>query len=217
MYGLLIVLILILGYLLFREIKDVGKLTTRAVEEPLIAERAVSIPISPSDQILGSPGAPLTVVEYIDLKNDLDQRLHREISAFVNSHPQNIRLVFKHSPIPKFFLGDGVLAHQAVFCAGKQKKGTKNMMWPFLHELVTNDNNLREKGLRKTAQAAGLDINNLWNCVESEEARQAVLSNRLEAEQLRVGEPPLIFLNNRKLNIQQDFDLTELLSSLIKN
>lgn len=200
-----------MGYFLTREIKDVKKLTTKTTEEPLIADRAIAIPITSSDQILGNPGAPLTVIEYLDLKNNFDKKIHLEISAFVASHPQDVRLIFKHSPVPKFFFNDGVLAHQTAFCAGKQK-----MFWPFLKELVLSDNNLRETGLKKTALAAELNIEKLWECVESEEARQSVLSNRLEAEQLLSGEPPLVFLNNRKLNIHQDVDLTELLTSLIQ-
>ena len=57
---------------------------------------------------------------------------------------------------------------------------------------------------------------NMWKaCFDGEQSATAVTADTAEAKKLLLGEAPLIFVNNKKLNTDLDFDLKEFLVSLI--
>lgn len=207
--------------LLSQEIKNFNSINIKPVDQPLVSDESFDIKINPNDFILGNPGAQNTVVEYADLYSARGKELHKKISDFVIKHPRDIRLVLKHSPLHRWF-GDATLAHQAAYCAGLQKKSpTPNsapqpMLWNFIDNLITKKYNLKESGLRKAAADTGINVEQWWTCTNSDQAKNAIQNNINEAVQLQAGEPPLIFINNKKINISLDFDLDDILSSAIQ-
>jgi protein-disulfide isomerase len=203
------IFIIVLGAFLVRAFQSSLAITTQSTDTPLFSANPIAIAIQPTDQVLGNPGAPLTIIEFTDLGNADARALHETFSNFVKKHPRDARLIFKHAPVYHFF-SDTVLAHQAAYCAGKQNK-----LWNFLDALI-NNNNLRESGLRASATTAGIDINNWWICTNSVETQQAVQKDLTEAQSLQAGKPPLIFINNKQLNILKGIDITQLLTSLIQ-
>jgi protein-disulfide isomerase len=208
LFSIIFLTTVILGFLLFRELDKAKKITTKAANEPVVSESTIPLKIT-DDPILGNPGAPVTVVEYLDLKNQRSKSLHYELSSFVNKSPQDVRLVLKHAPLSGIF-SNGELAHKAAFCAGKQNK-----LWAFLDTLISSNSNIRESGLRKIATEIKLDVSRWWSCTNSEETKTAIESGMAEAQNLKMGNPPLIFLNNRKVNVSEDISLTQLLSTVI--
>lgn len=204
------IFIIVLGLFMARAIQQSLAITTQATDTPLFSPNPIAINIQPTDQVLGNPGAPLTIVEFTDLGNADARTLHEILSNFVNKHPRDARLVFKHAPVYHYF-ADTVLAHQAAYCAGKQNK-----LWRFLDALIIDKNSLRESGLRASATTTNLDINSWWTCTNSAETQQAVQKDLTEAQNLQAGKPPLIFINNKQLNILKGIDLQQLLTSLIQ-
>lgn len=209
LYASLFIITIMIGWLLTREIESARNITTKNSDEPLIAEIPTDLFISTDDHIL-NPGAPLTVVEFIDLKNKEARYLHSQIYGFAKQNPSKVRLVFKHSPVQGLF-GDASLAHQAAFCAGKQGN---LRFWEFVEAL--NNYNLRESGLKQTAAHVNLNVDLWWNCVNDDSTKEAVAKNVSELAQLGQGKPPLVFLNNRKLNILKKISVDNLLTSLVE-
>lgn len=217
LYGALTILTILIGILLWREIKNFQSITTSASEEPLIAENSTPIPLGPSEKPLGYVAAPITVVEYQDLGNSRGRQLHEDLSAFIRKHPADVRLFFKHAPVAHLIFPDGVLAHQGAYCAGLQHgiSDSEPLIWNFLDALISKNYNLRESGLRQAAADAGLNMP-LWSaCLTADSTTLAIKKDYDEAQGLQLGAPPLIFINNKKLNTRMDVNISDLLSSLI--
>ncbi len=206
LYAILLILTTIIGLMLWKEINNFQSITTSASTEPLIADASTPLNISPTDQSL-NPGGQLIVVEYQDLGNSKARILHEELSSFAEKNP-GVRLVFKHAPVAQLF-SDGVLAHKAAYCAGLQHK-----LWSFLDNLISRDYDLRQSGLQKAAEDTRLDLP-LWSaCLASENTIAAIQKDYDEARGLELGAPPLIFINNKKLNTKLDINISDLLSTL---
>ena len=216
LYGLLIILTIVLGLMLTKEIKNYRSITTSATTEPLIAESSTPIPLGPADKPLGYIAAPITIVEYQDLGSQLGRQIHAELSKFVRQHPESARLYFKHAPTASLILTDGVLAHKAVLCAGGQRsKDGQPLSWDYLDALISKNYNLRQSGLEQAATESGLNLA-LWStCLQADSTLVAIKKDYDEAVSLQLGAPPLIFINNKQLNTKLDINFSDLLSSLI--
>lgn len=203
--------IFILILLLWREINSALSITTESSNEPLIANNGTAIPITVADPVLGNPGSTTEVVAFLDLDKSNNRDIYNEISAFVRSNPRDVHFIFKHAPVARFLFSDGVLAHKGIYCAGKQNK-----FWQFADAVASGKYNFRESGVKSAADAVGID-NGVWlDCLSSDAANLAVQKNLAEAEALDLGQPPLIFINNKKINIAHGVNLTDILTSAIQ-
>ena len=207
LFSVVLAVIAVISLFLWREIVNFRSITTKTASEPLLSDRAVPIEISPEDQILGNPGAPKTIVEFIDLNDLKSRQLHKTFSEFTKNNPQKIRLIFKHAPVAGFF-GDNTLANRSAYCAGKFGK-----LWQFLDAL--GENKPKESVLRGAATTIGLPSNEWWQCVNGEKSLLAIQKDLTVAQSLQFGKPPLIFINNKKLSTDLDYDLGDLLKTLI--
>lgn len=221
LYASLVVLTILMTALLVREINNYKRIATEQATEPLISDNTTPLPDGDPRLILGNKGAPLTIVEYMNLGNNRSKEVHQQLVSFVRKQPLKARLVLKNAPVSHFF-SDPTLAHKAAYCAAKQNcSRSKNeapepCVWSFLDSIIGNNYSLRESGLRKAAAETSMKIDAWWICVNDPATEIAVQKDLSEAVSLQAGEPPLIYLNNRKLNVMHDLDLDNLLTSLIQ-
>lgn len=208
LFAIILVLTIIVSIFLWKEIKDALSFTTKSVDEPAVSTEPVPIKISSSDLILGNPGAPLTVVEFLNLGDEKGRAVHLEISKFVKDHPKEVRLVFKDAPVQKLFKNP-LPAHKTAHCAAEQDK-----IWIFLENLI-NENSVRQSKINLATQKSGLNESALQNCLLKKSIEDLIQINTSEAIALQLGEPPLLFVNNRKVNLNQGINLTQLLQVLI--
>lgn len=198
------------GLLLFQQIKKSADIVTQMKAAPIISANAIDLPIDKTDPILGNPGAPLTIVEFIDLGNSRARKIHTELADFVSAHPLDARLIWKDAPSHSIFSFDATLAHQAAFCAGKQNK-----FWPFVAESIKNSGHLTEAGLKDTAAKLKLDVASWWDCANSTATTQKIKDAVDLLPSLSVNSAPAIFINNKKVNLDENIDLTQMLGMLI--
>jgi protein-disulfide isomerase len=203
------IIVLLVSLFLWREIKNYKSISTEIVSEPLVAETATVLPITADDQVLGNPGAALTIVEYINLSDSKSKRLNSDIMEFVNKNPLKARAIFKHATVAGFF-DKKDLPNRAAWCAGKQKK-----LWEYIELLDINKNTIKTEALKTAAKNTKLNLEMWQACFDGEKSANAVASETEEARRLTMGKPPLIFVNYKKINTDLDFDLKEFLSSLI--
>jgi len=207
---LLLAVVLIAGLLFYVEIRKAINITVTPNPTPLIADQTSNIPIDDSDPMMGNPGAPITIVEFGDIGCKDCQRVNFLIKDFVSKHPLDTRLVWKDAPRSNFFSDGYTLAHQAAQCAGKQNK-----FWQFLDIAMQNTNNLQEPGLRKIADGLNLNAQTWWDCTNSDATKQKITDSLNLADQLQITSLPAVFLNNRKILINPDIDVTKLLEQAI--
>jgi len=206
----LIGVIALVAFLLVQQIRRASSITTHTKVLPIISAEAVDIPLDKSEPILGSPGAPLTLVEFVDLGIADARSLHTTLAAFVAEHPQDVRLFFKDTPNSSIFSVNATLAHQAAYCAGKQKN-----FWPFVGRVAENSGNLREANLRKIAADLKLNSTEWWACVQSGEAGQKMEATAALSKNLSIGTAPALFVNNKRVNLGENINLKQMLGSFI--
>lgn len=204
--GLIILFILLF---LVVEIRKFNKITTETTSEPIYADKATPLNISTGENHVIGTGN-LWVVAYLDLNDSKSRKIYQTVVDFVRSSGNLTKAQFflKHAPVAGI-LNDNTIPNKSAWCAKQQNKLT-----PYLDALV-NLNGVKEKNLREAAKTAGLKIDQWWACTGGERAAAAVSKDTEEAKGLNMGKPPLLFINNKKINTNQDFDLLKLLNSLI--
>lgn len=210
LYLLLLVMISIISILLIKEIKKTRSITVERQTTPLISSANIYIPIFKTDPIYGNPGAAVTVIEFIDFNCKKCVKIHNTIIDFINKNPQKMRLIWKGSPQASWFSQADPLPHQAAYCAGQQNK-----FWQFSQIAMQNKKNTTEAGLKSTAQGLSLDTAKWWQCVKSTDTIQAMASSTLVTKQLGIRTLPVVFINNRWINLDEDIVLEDMLKQFV--
>lgn len=209
-YLLLLLAIIIAGSILTAQIIKAKKITIKPATTPLLSEGYYDIKIENDDPILGNPGAPLTVVLFNDFSCPACKLKYSEITKFVKEHPQDVRLFLKEIPQKNLFYKTNDLTNRSAFCAGKQGK-----YWQYVDILNTQKNISNESDLTKIADDLKLNTVSWWQCTNSDEAKQKVNQAVTLAASLNVDQVPTVYINNKKINLENDIDFTELLTKFI--
>ena len=211
-YLLLVLLILVVAGLLWREIYATQKISIKEANQPLISATTSNIPTDPSDQIYGNPGASLTLTEFVDLNDADSRRLHRDLAAFVDRYPSEARIIFKHLP-SRGFLSDSVVLHQGAFCAGKQGA---DKFWKFIGAAAITNGKISDKEAADLATANGVALAGWEQCLKTSEAKSRVEADLSLADALGLKKAPALFVNNKRINFLDEINVSNLLAELIK-
>lgn len=197
--------------LLAIQIKKSFSITTSHVNEPLIAANAIDIPIDQSEPLLGSPGSPITLVAYLDFGSQKNRALYTVLTEAVRKHPSDFRLVFKHAPYSSFwFQNTHTAVHTALYCAEAQGK-----LWAYADQLAGIASLWRNQQLTDAATAAGIKTETFTSCLATPETK-ANLAVLVQNSKQLAPTAPTLFVNNKKINLTTDIDLSQLLQSFIQ-
>lgn len=210
LYLLLLVMIFVISIFLIKEIKEAAGITVEKQTTPIISRVNTYIPIFKTDPIYGNPGAAVTVIEFVDFNCKKCVKTHNTIIDFINKNPQKMRLIWKGSPQASLFSPADPLPHQAAYCAGQQNK-----FWQFSQIALQAKKNTTEAGLKSTAQGLSLDTAKWWQCVKSTDTIHAVASSTLVTKQLGIRSLPVVFINNRWINLDEDIILEDMLKQFV--
>lgn len=210
---LLLVLIALTGLFLVVQIRRTGQITVKKSPTLLISESSTFIPLSNSELILGNPGAPITIVEFVDFNCKQCMALHTTLKDFVTEHPQEMRLIWKDAPQPKLLAKNFALANQASLCVAQQDE---KRFWQFIEIVGQNTNNFQESALKNIAQGLNLDIEKWWQCTNNDLTKQTIASGTQMAKDLGINSLPAIFINNKLVNTDAEINIKEMLESFIK-
>ncbi len=209
-YLLLLLAVITAGSIFTVQVIRARKITVTPNATPLLSEGYYDIPLENDDQILGNPGAPLTVVLFNDFSCPVCKLKYYEINKFVKEHPQDIRLFLKEIPHKNLFYKTNDLPYRSAFCAGKQNK-----YWQYIDILNTQKNISSESDLTKIAAELKMNTTNWWQCVNSDEAKQKIARTIAIANSLGVDQTPTIYVNNKKINLENDINIIEMLTKFI--
>ncbi len=209
-YLILTVAVIIAGSIFTSQIIKTQKITVKPTATPILSEGYYDIQIENDDQILGNPGAPLTLVLFSDFSCPVCKLKYYEISKFVKEHPQDVRLFIKDIPRKNLFYKTNDLPHRSAYCASKQGK-----YWQYLDILYTQKNISNESDLTKIADGLKINTVNWWQCINSDTAKQKIAGATALAASLGVEQVPVIYVNNKKINLENEINITELLSKFI--
>lgn len=200
---------ILLGVIFVQQIRDAQMINVSTEQLPLILPTTIEIPTAKTEPLLGNPGAPLTVVAYLNFGNAKSRDYYKIISDIVRVNPTKIRLYVKHYPEESFF-SNPLLAHQALHCAGKQ-----GQFWQFASALADQTKTPNQNKLTELAEKNKIGIEQWQKCISAEDTLTAIQNDVVFMRGFGLPSAPILFLNNKLLNPQEKINLQQLLTSFI--
>lgn len=154
----------------------------------LKAGEKYDVTVNETDPVLGSPDAPVTIVEFSDFKCPYCGRFVSETMApIMKDFEGKVKLVFRNYPI----LGQSsVLAALASNCARDQAK-----FWEFHDLLFANQQDLTKEAFVKYAGDLDLDVETFTKCYDEQQHMSDIQANYAYAQSLGVTGTPAFFIN----------------------
>jgi len=155
---------------------------------------------APAEHVLGSPDAPVTIIEYASLTCPHCAAFHAETLPTLKKEwiePGKAKLIFKHFPLDRLALRAATVAN----CMPNDKAFFAFMDLLFSQQRQWATASDPDAALRRLAAMAGLPDDRYAACASNEEQQQAILKGMQEAgENLGVNSTPTFFVNGRKIN-----------------
>lgn len=152
-----------------------------------------SVPVPPAaaagDWRLGSPVAPVVIIEYGDYQCKHCRELFRVILRLMPAYENKLQFIFRHFPM-RHAHPLAILAAQAAEAAGVQGK-----FWEMHARLFAADNALEREKLLQYAGELGLNLEKFSADLDSAPAEKAVMGDYHEAVKHRIKSAPTLFFN----------------------
>lgn len=155
--------------------------------EPSAAERLVR----PDSHFAGDAHAPVTVVEFGDFECPVCGREEPVTRALRAKYGNQIRFVFRQFPLIHTHQFSSRMA-EASECAAEQGK-----FWEAVEQIYAHQDDASEDGLKRDAQAIGLDLDKFNQCMASGAAAERVKLDREDGLALGVNATPTFFIGRQ--------------------
>jgi protein-disulfide isomerase len=139
----------------------------------------------------GPDTAPVTIVEFSDFECPFCATIPPVITQLLEQYPGQIRLVFKHSPLP--IHKNAPLAHEAALAAGLQGK-----FWEMHDLLFARQKQLSMADLVGYAEALHLDVPAFTAALTDRRLKPIVDQDLIEARAFGVNATPTFFVNGQR-------------------
>lgn len=184
-----------------------------------VAPAPVTSPVGPStapsgnvaamvradDFVMGSPSAPVTVIEYASLTCPHCAHFHESVlpklkSAYIDSG--KIRLVFRDFPLDGYALRASMLAR----CSGRDRFfGFLDILFKRQKQWAASADPMAE--LARVAALGGMSAEEFKACLENKKIETQVLEQRQEAEKIfAVNSTPSFIFNGKKVSVGAKLD-----------
>jgi NhaA family Na+:H+ antiporter len=163
-------------------------------------------PIGARDHILGSPRAPVTLLEFGDYECPFCGRAQPIVREVLRRLGDRVLYGFRHFPVPRLH-PHALLAAQAVEAAGAQGR-----FWAMHETLFDNQNALALRDLLGHARALGLDVARFGGDLDNGIYLEKVAADIASAQRSGVDGTPTFFIDEVPHHGSWDLDsLTEAL------
>ncbi len=154
----------------------------------------------PAAPTLGPADAPVTLVAFMDFECPYCRRAHEAFRELPRRYPADLRVVFRHLPLPIHRAADG--AARASIAAGLQ-----GQFWPYSERLLAPEvQGLGRSTFLDLARALGLDEARFLVDLDGPVAAARVRDDMLLARRLGLDGTPAFFLNGRYVSGFRDID-----------
>ena len=143
---------------------------------------------------LGSPSAPVTIVEFSDFTCPFCQAIRAPLERWVEARKGRVNLVFKPFPIPSH-----ARAMEAAETAEFARE--KGFFWQMHDLLFENPRALQDDDLASYVQRFGGKPEELRQALESKRFRPRIIASQAESRAALLTGTPTLYMNGRKLNL----------------
>jgi protein-disulfide isomerase len=154
---------------------------------------------------MGSPQAPLTIVEFSDFECPYCRNFHEKVLPQLKQQYVDTGLVrFIHKDLPLPFHRQARPAAAAARCAGEQ-----NRYWEMYGALFDQQTCLSCKGVIGIANELGLDSDRLQSCIERDATVALINANLSEAELHNIRATPTFLIGPTRSDGKHDGEILE--------
>lgn len=166
---------------------------SEAYDRAVASDVALAEISSSDDPTLGSPDAPIEIVEFLDFECPFCAAEFPVIREVATKNPDLIRYVVRDFPLEDQHPG-ATLAAQASECAAEQ-----NRYWAYHDKLFQNQQEFDRDILLDLAGQVGLDTDDFATCLDDEKYLDEVLEDLQAGVDAGVVGTPTFFVNGFKL------------------
>ena len=154
----------------------------------------ITIPIYPTDPIIGEKKAPKTIIAFEDFGCEHCQAQFAVVEQFMAKHPGAVKIIWKSLPVTKFpYASD--LANEYAYCLNEQNK-----FMDFARLAFTNSYQLKQDILDAIVKEIEANEKKFNACIQSGTAKQQIERTKEIASLLNIQAIPAIFLDNKQVN-----------------
>lgn len=151
----------------------------------------LSVPIGPTDHVVGPAHAPVTLVEYGDLECPHCKQAAPVVKLLLHKFPEQLRFAFRHFPLEGVH-ANAELAAEAAECAGAQ-----GQFWQMHDLLFENQLRLQRKHLVAYAEKLELDMARFTSELDDHIYLQRVREHLASGNASGVRATPTFFVNDQ--------------------
>lgn len=167
---------------------------------------SLRVPVTQHDHVLGSPDAPVTLVEYGDYECPFCGTAHPIVNQVLRHFGPKLRYVFRHFPLTKVHPDAERAAETAEFA------GAHKHFWEMHDGLYENQDRLGPPLLFSLAETLGLSEVELRDALATEKYAPKVKSDLLGGVRSGVKGIPSFFINGRQH--EGTFEFSDLVSAI---
>ncbi len=162
-----------------------------AADGLVLDERVYDIPIDGAPT-RGPEGASVTIVEFSDFQCPFCAQSQPLLDELLNAHMADVRLVFKHFPLPSHLNARGA----ALAALAAQEQG---QFWAMHDLLFTNRSSLERPSLVLMARKLGLDLERFESDMDSAPLQERLERDLAHGRAAELTGTPMFYVNGRKL------------------
>jgi protein-disulfide isomerase len=189
---------LVLAPLLSWAVLRVIRRLPSAVRARQIGRTAIDIPdlaedVDPErDHIRGPAGAQVTLLEYGDFECPYCGQAEQVIRELLLSLGSDVRYAWRQLPL------NDVHPHAQLAAEASEAASTQGRFWEMHDALLSNQDALRPRDLRRQAEEIGLDVERFEEDLRTHRHAGRVLADVVSADESGVSGTPTFFINGRR-------------------
>jgi Na+/H+ antiporter NhaA len=152
------------------------------------------------DHIRGPEHAAVTLVEYGDYECPYCGQAEVVIRQLLDSFGDDLRYVWRHLPL------SDVHANAQMAAEAAEAAAAQDAFWEFHDRLLTHQEELTPRELRRHAAELGLDVEPFWDALRRREHAARVADDVASADASGVAGTPSFFINGKRHEGAYDID-----------
>ncbi len=137
-------------------------------------------PVSAGDHIIGSPDAPIVLIEYSDFQCPFCSRIHPDLKKIVEESNGEVAWVYRHYPLDSLH-PEATPAAKASECIAKQLGN--EAFWKFADAMFADQSKMNAAEYVALAGKLGANVQQFSACAVSDEFDQLLATQSYEAQQ----------------------------------
>lgn len=162
-------------------------------DDDTVSTDVFKVPVGTSP-VRGDKAAPVTIVEFSDYECPFCKRVQPTLKSVLEAYPRDVRLVWKHSPLPFHKRAEPAAELSLEARAEKGDAG----FWD-VHDRIFAEAALEDADLLRVAAAARLDTKKVSSALSSRKWQKTIDADADLGDDVQANGTPHFFVNGRRL------------------